>query len=55
MTDSQGEIFVQFTLAQFTCLMWLALAPAIAPAVSRFPVLPVRTVSQMPHRNRKRF
>jgi hypothetical protein len=55
MTDSQGEIFVQFTLAEFTYSMWLALVRAIAPAVLRFPVLPVRTVSQTPLRNRKRF
>jgi hypothetical protein len=41
MTDSQGEIFVQFTVAEFTCSMWLALARAIAPAFSRFSVLPV--------------
>jgi hypothetical protein len=33
MTDSQGEIFVQFTPAEFTCATWLASAPAIAPVV----------------------
>jgi hypothetical protein len=55
MTDSQGEIFVQFTLAEFTCSTWLALMPATAPAVSPFPVSQVRTVSQTPLRNRKRF
>jgi hypothetical protein len=55
MTDSQGEIFVQFTLAEFTCSMSLALAPALVAIVSRVPVSPARTVSQMPLRNRKRF
>jgi hypothetical protein len=55
MTDSQGEIFVQFTLVEFTCSMWLALPPAVLETVSGSQVLPVRTASQMPLRNRKRF
>jgi len=55
MTDSQGEVFVQFTLVKFTFSTWLALEPAIAPEVWRWLVLLARMVSQTPLQNRKRF